>query len=313
MALRIVVLGSLVVDLPLWLSHIPANGETILAERSGFYVGGKGANQAVQIRRLGGHPVLIGKVGADPLGQFLRDGLRQEGMDITTVLQSPSAPTSYAVPVIAPGAQYILHVPGANRDWTADDLEGVAEVLDTASMLLVQGEISPEMSVAAMERVRARGGLILLDPAPVTGVTPAMLSMADVLTPNQVEMAQLLGHPEWAYDVDRLTRHASDLFSVWPNLRLVMVTLGADGVLFVEPPAEARHIPAPTIEAMDPTAAGDAFNGAWAWAVDQGWDGFRAAQLGVKVGSLAASRPGALQSLPFRQDVEDVIRSLTGQ
>jgi len=310
---RIIVLGSLVADLPLWLSHAPTNGETVLAERSGFYVGGKGANQAVQIRRLGGHPVLIGKVGADPLGQFLRDGLRQEGMDIAAVLQSPSAPTSYAVPVIAPGLQYILHVPGANRDWRMDDVDTFDGLLDEASMLLVQGEISSDISTTVMTRVRARGGLILLDPAPVTGVTPAMLSQADVLTPNQVEMAQLLGHPEWAYDVDRLARHASDLFSVWPNLRLLMVTLGADGVLFIEPRAEIRHILAPTIEATDPTAAGDAFNGAWAWAVDQGWDEFRAAQLGVQVGSLAAGRPGALQSLPFRQEVEATIRSLMGQ
>ncbi|PSR30489.1 MAG: ribokinase [Sulfobacillus benefaciens] len=298
----IVVVGSLVVDLTIWLPRQPAAGETVLANRAAMFVGGKGANQAVQVRRLGDSPLLIGKIGRDPLGSFIQDGLQKEGILLDGIDKSLTAPTSYAVPVITPNSQYILHVPGANRDFDAVDLHPFRETLERSRWLLVQGEIPAEVSLQAMRWTHQGSGLVLCDPAPVDGMTELVLDEADVLTPNQVEMAQLLGQhnpSEWRMWAPK----AQSLFQKYPRLRLILVTLGQDGALMIPRDQPRVHFNAPQVQAVDPTGAGDAFNGAWVWAVSQGWTWHKATQFAVAVGSQAAAKPGAMASLPTMKEM----------
>jgi ribokinase len=280
---EIIVVGSIVADLPLWLNRAPAPGETLIVRDSGLFAGGKGLNQAVQAARLGSQVLLVGMVGEDPMGDFLRREIRGELGTDAGIGASLRAMTSYAVPVIEPGGQYILHVPGANQSLTEEAVAQSALLWGTAKVLLVQGETTPEGTGAAMAEMLRRGGTIILDPAPVAGMTPALLEQATVLTPNAVEFAQLL-HAEAVIDEPELGDAAAALLDRLPNLCTLLVTLGAEGVLVAQRGLDPVRVEAPRIEEVDPTAAGDAFNGALAWGLLQGWPMAQAVQLGVRAG-----------------------------
>jgi ribokinase len=294
---EIIVVGSIVADLPLWLNRTPAPGETLIVRDSGLFAGGKGLNQAAQAARLGAQVLLVGMVGEDPLGDFLRREIRAELGTDAGIGASPHAMTSYAVPVIDPAGQYILHVPGANQRLTQADVTRSASLWGTANVLLVQGETTPEGTGSAMAEMRRRGGTIILDPAPVAGMTPSLLEQTTVLTPNAVEFAQLL-HAEAVIDELELGDAAAALLGRLPHLRTLVVTLGAQGVLLAQRGMDPMRVQAPQIAEVDPTAAGDAFNGALAWGLLQGWPMVQAVQLGVRAGALTASRRGALPALP---------------
>lgn len=302
----VVVLGSLVLDMPVWLPRAPYNGETLKVQDGGIFPGGKGLNQAAGVLRLGGRPLLIGKVGRDAFGQRLVEGISQSGLDGSAILVSQTALTSYAIPVIEPNRQYIFHVPGANLDMTADDVKNSFDHWASAKILMVQGEISAEATMAAMVEMRSRGGLIILDPAPVHGITERMLAHADILTPNLQELRELAGVAVEDQDFPGVFRAVESLLSRFQNLRLVMATLGADGVIYGSRDGKWEHLLPPRVSAVDPTAAGDAFNGAFAWAVSEDRPWVDACRMGLVAGALAASCKGALPSLPHRKDFDEL-------
>lgn len=297
----IVVAGSIVVDMPLWIKRLPHTGETLIAEDSGIFVGGKGLNQAAQAARLGARVLLIGMVGDDALGQFTTREIEKELGSAHGVGLTRTAMTSYAIPVIHPAGQYIMHVRGANAVPSAIFIRSTVPLWDQAQVLLVQGELTDDATFAAMATMRARGGTVILDPAPAEEITPALLKTADILTPNEVEFAQLLGQDqipqhEW-------TQGAQALLGRFPNLQYLVATLGANGALVANRSGLVTHLPAPNIAVVDSTAAGDAFNGALAWALVQGHSVLEGARLGVRVGSLVASRRGALPALARPEDL----------
>lgn len=294
--LEIVVVGSIVVDIPMWLTRIPINGETLIASDSGLYPGGKGANQAVQAARLNADVLLVGMIGDDPLGVFMQRALHNELGTIAGVGVSPGVMTSYAVPVIAPQGQYIMHARGANQALTAEQVAQSVPLWGHARMLLVQGEATADGTLLAMDLMQARGGTVMLDPAPADEITPAMLERVSVLTPNQVELEQLLGQPD--IPSADLPDAAAELLARLPHLQFLLVTLGPRGALVTSRSERPLHLPAPAVAAVDPTAAGDAFNGAVAWAMVRGYPLREAVELGVRVASLATTRPGAIPSLP---------------
>ncbi|SMC03786.1 ribokinase [Sulfobacillus thermosulfidooxidans DSM 9293] len=301
MAYDVIVVGSILVDIPVWVARDPMPGETLVVQDSGMFAGGKGLNQACQVARLGGHPLFVGAIGNDILGKFLRKTVLDEMNNDNGLIEIDSSKTSYAVPVISPDNQYILHVSGANHMLTASHVRNQLSMDFSARILMVQGEILPSTSIVAMEYMNKLGGIVVLDPAPMEAINVEMLQNATVLTPNLVEFAQLIGlSPLTDFD---LCKGIEILFSKYTKLKLIMVTLGENGVMFAERGQKPVHIPAPKVNAVDPTAAGDAFNGAWAWAVTQGLSWFQSAQVGVHVGALAASHKGALPSLPRYADI----------
>ena len=299
-----IVVGSLVVDIAVWLDRPASPGETLLAREGGIFVGGKGVNQAGAFARLGGSPLLVGALGDDVLGAFMRTGIRQELGSNDGIFYVPDTLTSYAIPVITPGSQHIMQVRGANGAITAGMIEDTFPLWNRARFLMVQGEIPAQASLAAMKHMRDQGGLVILDPAPISTISDAMMAMATVITPNQAEMAGLLGqssaHP---VPMSSLQDGARALFHQFPYLQLIMTTLGKDGVFYMPRDGHPTWIESPKVLAIDPTAAGDAFNGAWAWAVSRGHDWLSAATIGAYVGALTASVRGALPSIPFHKDV----------
>jgi len=265
-----------------------------------MFPGGKALNQAAQVARLGGHVVLVGAVGADALGAVLLAAIRSEMKESGGVVTLPDVVTSYAVPVISPAGQYILHVSGANGCLHSEHVARSQALWNNAKILLVQGEVAEEASIAAMQLMHRRGGRVILDPAPVSHLTDAMLSQADVLTPNEVEFSQLVGFSTAPGNGCQV------LFERWPRVNTIIVTLGAVGAFWQQRGTAGTFIPAYRVKAVDPTAAGDAFNGALAYGLSHQQSWAEAIGLGIRAGAMAASRAGALPSLAGWQELLSV-------
>ncbi|WP_053959834.1 ribokinase [Sulfobacillus thermosulfidooxidans] len=288
---KIVVIGSIVVDLPLSLPRDPVLGETLLVDSIGLTLGGKAINQGLQAALCDEPVIIIGKVGEDILGHWVIDQMIQKGLDTQGILHSGI--TSCAVPVILPNAQYILQVPGANRFVTPEDILLTQDLWENAEILLLQGEIPIEASLTAAQIAKNRHMLVICDPAPATAITDELLKWVDVLTPNVQELA-VLSHLDGA----TIEEQAEQVWVNHSHFRALIVTLGDEGVFIQTHDIPGQKIPAPTITALDPTAAGDAFNGALAHSIRHGLSWDKACEVGCCAGALAASQKGASISLP---------------
>ncbi|MCY0880692.1 MAG: PfkB family carbohydrate kinase, partial [Firmicutes bacterium] len=174
---------------------------------------------------------------------------------------------------------------------------------DEAPFLLVQGEIPAEVSLYAMRQMHRRQGLVICDPAPASGITEEMLDEADVVTPNEVEWKHLAKLPSDA-DETAMLDALPLFFERHRSLRLVLLTRGEQGLWYCERGQTPQHYATPSVQAVDPTAAGDSFNGAWAFALQQGLSWNEACIWAVRTAALAVTVAGALPSLPHLQDVE---------
>jgi len=281
----IAVVGSINLDVVVRVERLPAPGETVVGGDRAELPGGKGANQAVAAARLGAPVLLVGRVGADPAGRRLREGLAGEGVGVEHVAEDAETPTGMAlIAVDAAGENTIVVSPGANARVAAHDVDAAAEELAEAAVTLLQHEIPAEAVSAA---VRAAGGTVVLNPAPARALTDRV----DVLVPNRSELAALAagGPPE----------EAAARLAV---ARAVVVTLGAEGALVVRD-GHADRIPAPEVDAVDATGAGDAFCGALADALARGAELVEAARWAVGAAAVSVTRAGAQGGLPRREDV----------
>ncbi|SMC07183.1 ribokinase [Sulfobacillus thermosulfidooxidans DSM 9293] len=300
MSYDIVVVGSLVVDLPVYLSHSPHLGETIVAKDSHVFPGGKGLNQAVQAFKLGARVFFVGPIGPDPLGAFMQHALDDIGLKDRILLMTDTI-TSYAVPVITPDSHYIIHVPGANQRITAEDLLTFRNSWPQSRILLLQGELTEAANMTAIALMRHMNPLILLDPSPVEHISDALIQSSHILTPNQEELSQLALRYGWTSQNPLWI--AQQLLARFSNLHAVVATQGREGIILVTRD-HTHHIPALSIEEKDPTAAGDAFNGACAYALSQGDSLYNACVFANTVGAYAASHLGAVTSLPSWNDLK---------
>ena len=283
----IAVVGSINLDLVVTVERHPAPGETVMGGDRRELPGGKGANQAVAVARLGGDVAMVGRVGVDAHGGRLRDHLAREGVGVEHVVVDDDAPTGMALIAIdGAGENTIVVSPGANAHVGADDVRAAADVLGDAAVTLLQHEV-PASAVDAA--IRTAGGKVVLNPAPAR----ALVGEVDVLVPNRGELAGITGRTDG--DPAALAR-SLDL------ARAVVVTLGAEGVLVVEGGREER-IEAPRVHAVDSTGAGDAFCGALAQALADGADLVEAARWAVRVAAVSVTRVGAQSGLPRRADV----------
>jgi ribokinase len=282
----IALVGSINLDIVVGVDRHPARGETVLGDDRQELPGGKGANQAVAAARLGAQVAFVGRVGDDDAGRRLRDGLAAEGVDVTHVRVDADAPTGVAlIAVDRAGENTIVVSSGANARVSAADVEAARHVLANAAVTLVQHEV-PEDAVAAA--IAAAGGTVVLNPAPARPI----VAQVDVLVPNRGELEALAGR---AGDPVGLARGLE-------AARAVVVTLGSEGAVVVEG-AHVEHIPAPRVDAVDTTGAGDAFCGALAQALDAGADLVEAARWAVRAAAASVTKPGAQGGLPRRADV----------
>ncbi|MDE3010904.1 MAG: ribokinase [Pseudomonadota bacterium] len=305
----IVVLGSINVDLTGRVAHLPRAGETLSGESLAFALGGKGANQAVAVARLGLAPALIAAVGADAFGQLATGRLTALGVPIELVRVEPDIATGTAMILVdSDGHNTIAIFAGANASICLQDLQRAQ--LQQATLLLIQLETPLAASLAAAAMVRAAGGLVILDPAPCprSGLADAALAACDVITPNETEAAMLTGI---ACDTLSSARTAARQL-LERGARRVLLKLGARGALLMSHTAFGGldlHVAPWRVDAIDTVAAGDCFNAGLAVALSEGQSWQQATAFANACGALATTRAGAADSAPARTEVADLMRT----
>lgn len=291
---RVVVVGSINADLVMRVPRLPKPGETLTGEDLLSANGGKGANQAVAAARQGGRVAMIGCVGNDPFGRTLRQALETERIDTAGV--RVVAETSSGVAVIfldADGQNSILLSPGANARLGVDHVDSMEETIAAADVALFQMEVPTVAVRRAMEIARAAKVSVILNPAPATTEALGLVSLADVVIPNESEAALLTGTD--VCDLQSAEVAAAALRDRGPSI--VLLTLGRDGVVIATQDG-ARHFPAFEVSAVDTTAAGDTFVGTFAvaWASGEPLD--RAVPRAQAAAALAVTGMGAQPSIP---------------
>ena len=292
-------------DLVTFSPRFPKPGETVVGTRFITYAGGKGANQAVAAARMDARAAMVGRVGGDVFGPQLLDGLASAGVDISGVSVNPEENSGIAVIGIDESAQNrITQILGANDTCGPAEAEAVRRALPGASALLLQLEVSPELSLEAARDAKARGITVILDPGPVRPVPEGLLSLCDVITPNETEAQALAGFP--VTGPESAARAATALLE--RGARAVVVKLGSQGGYFAGQDGHGTVSPF-NVDALDSVAAGDAFNGALAVSLAEGMVLREAVTVASAAGALAVARTGAQDSMPERRRVEDLMRS----
>jgi len=306
MRARIVVVGSLNMDLVVGAPKIPAPGETVIGGDLQTFPGGKGANQAVAAARLGAQVAMVGRVGDDAFGAQLRQTLENDGVDLAYVQTTAVTPSGVALIVVdAAGQNSIVVASGANMRLTPADVEAAAPAIRAADVLALQLESPLETVQRAAELARAHGVTVILNPAPARPLPPELLALVDVLIPNESETAALTGLP--VTSADELTAAADCLRA--QGVGAVILTLGARGALLAAEGVTRRFPAFPVDQVVDTTAAGDAFVGGLATAVAEKQPLDAAIAWGNAAGALAVARAGAQPSLPTRAAVEALLNA----
>lgn len=305
----ITVVGSLNMDLVVNTERIPRPGETVLGRSFKQVPGGKGANQADAIAKLGGVISMIGAVGDDPMGRTLLDSLLEDGVDISPIRITKEAATGIASIIVEDsGNNAITVAPGANFALSPEDILDRKEVITSAEVVLTQLENPLPVVAEALSVAKEACRLTILNPAPAAELSDEILNCADILTPNETELEVLSGHPADTEENIRLA--AKRLMD--RGVRSLVVTLGSKGCMYFEMiGTELREAvyPAYSVNAVDTTAAGDSFNGALALFLSEGKSMEEAIHFAMMVGALSVMKEGAQTSLPTRDEVETFARA----
>lgn len=291
---KIIVVGSLNMDLVVTTSRHPLIGETILGGKFATFPGGKGANQAVAAARMGANVCMVGRVGNDAFGAELISVASKDGIDVKNVIMDEFEATGVAlITVNSQGQNTIVVASGANFSLTPNDLHQAEGVFEDAGVLISQLE-SPLVTVQESFSIAMQKGLkVVLNPAPAQLLGDALLGMVDYLIPNEREAMQIAG-------VDNLEEAIKILLK--KRVRNLIITMGENGVLVINSDIR-EHIPAYKVEAIDTVAAGDAFVGAFSAGLVDGMDVMDAVRFGNAAAAISVTRHGAQPSLPKRAEV----------
>ncbi len=295
----IISLGGINMDLVTFSDRLPADGETVVGNRFVTYAGGKGANQAVAAARMGARSVMVGRVGDDIFGPQLLELLQSANVATGAVGVSQGTSSGIAVISVGEGGQNrIVQALGANDTCGEAEFDSIIALLPETSALLLQLEVSVDLSLRVAQHAAAQGVTVILDPGPVRPVPENFYEHISVITPNETEAAALVGYP--VDDFCAAEAAASDLLA--RGAGAVTVKLGALGAFWANG-RESGMVPPFPVSAVDTVAAGDAFNGALAIALSEGKSLPEAARWGAAAGGLAVTKVGAQDSMPDRNAV----------
>jgi ribokinase len=304
----IVVVGSLNADFIVHVARFPVPGETLRGTQFAIMPGGKGGNQACAAARLGGAVALVGQVGSDAHGAWLRRGLEEAGVDAHLVASDEHVATGVALITIASdGENHIVLASGANGTFGPDRLAPALPLLRGASVVLLQLEVPLDTVMRAAIEAHAGGATVILDPAPAASVPDQLLALCGFLTPNESELAILTGERPYEEEtpLDVIDSRARRLLA--RGCQRVLVKLGARGVRLVEP-HDAFHWSAFNVKAVDTTAAGDAFNGALAVALAERQTVEGALTFASAAAAISVTRAGAQPAMPTREEVDHLLK-----
>lgn len=305
MAGKISVFGSFVVDLASRANHLPKPAETVIGTSFALGPGGKGSNQGVAAHRSGADITMITKVGDDVFGKVALDFYKKEGMNTDLIFVDKEKETGTALIMVdeVTGQNQILVVSGACGNITDEDLEIARPTIEGSQILLTQLEVNLDATWKVIDMAHKAGVKVVLNTAPAQEVPDDVLRQVDLLTPNEVE-ASILSGVEVVTPDD--ARKAADVFQS-KGVDEIVITLGEQGA-YVRSGSKDIVIPRRTVNAIDTTGAGDAFNGGLVTALSEGKDLFAAAEFANVVGALSVTKVGTAPAMPFRKEIDAFIK-----
>ena len=298
----VLVAGAINTDLVARVAKAPDAGETVTGSTFAIFGGGKGANQAIGAARSGAPTAMLGALGDDDFGRQRRADLDAEGIDTRSVARSTTAASGVALIVVEEetGQNRISYVPGATMTLAPEQACAAVDRVKP-QVVLTTLEPPPEMLDALLDASKQHGATIVLNATPEAIGAKPLLDRVDVLVVNETEAEDLLGHAVSAGNGEEAARSLAEL-----GPETVVVTLGATGAI-VAHGGQTASLPAPSVDVVDTTGAGDAFCGAFAADLARGVDPFLAARTGVVAGSLATTIPGAYPGIPRRDAIERML------
>jgi len=302
--MSIFVFGSINLDLTTYVPHLPAVGETILGHSFITVPGGKGANQAVAAARLGARTKFFGRIGKDAFGSEVMPVIEKEGIDIRGIQADEKHGTGLAVISVDEKADNtIIVVSGANMALDGSDAERCIHEFDQARLVLLQLEVPLVASLNVARAAHEKGITVIWDPAPALELPAEAYQFTDYMTPNEIEAGMLVGFqpktPAEAKSAAEILRQR--------GVGAAIIKLGALGAYY-ESATESGFMPAFIVEAIDTVAAGDAFNGGLAVALREGKELKEAVRWGTAAGAIATTKPGAMPSMPYRQELNRLLK-----
>ena len=296
---RIVIIGSSNMDMVVQTNHIPVPGETVLSGSFFMNPGGKGANQAVAVARLGGNACFIAKVGNDIFGKQATQLFDDEGIDTRYLLSDDELPSGVAlITVDQKGENSIVVASGANANFFPSDLNSALEEIVKFDIVLMQLEIPMSTILFVAKTVSKENTKVILDPAPANELSKELLHYIDIITPNQTEAEILSGIK--VTDIESAKEAALVIYA--KGVKNVIVTLGPVGAVVCQE-GNMYLVRAPVVKAIDTTAAGDVFNGALAVALSEDKPLIKAVEFACMVAAVSVTKMGAQSSIPYRNEV----------
>lgn len=296
---QVVCMGSINMDLVMYVDRLPNPGETVVTDNFHTFPGGKGGNQAATIGKLGGSPTYLGKLGADQFSQALKESLTDNGVDVSQLLSCDGTAGIAIILVDSQGQNSISFTPGANALLTKDEIHQKRELFKPDNILLATFEIGVDLVYEAAKLAKQHNMLVLVDPAPMGDLPEDFSEFVDVITPNETEAEMLTGIS--IVDMDSATLALRKLVEL--GYEFPIITLGDKGVVYIEQ-GGPKHLQPHLVEAIDCTAAGDVFAGSLAFSLAKGEDFCKAIEFANVAAALSTTVPGAQTSIP---DFETVI------
>jgi ribokinase len=300
---KIIVVGSANTDMVVKSKKLPLPGETLLGGTFFMNAGGKGANQAVAAARLGGNVTLVAKVGNDIFGRQTIEGLKKENISTNYVFVDQTTPSGTAIIMVnEEGENCIVVAPGANANLLPADIKAV-ERIGEATIVLMQLEIPIATIEEVAKTAKKNQQKVIINPAPAQELDDALLNGLFLITPNETEASFLTG----VSVVDEATASQAAAIFLSKGVQNVVITLGSEGAYFKNNNLQFK-VAAPTVRALDTTAAGDTFSGALAVAITEdsnpeniSWE--NAIKFAIKAASISVTRLGAQASVPYRNEI----------
>ena len=298
----VTVVGSFVVGLTLRADRFPVSGETILARDFDLGPGGKGSNQAVQVARLGGRVEFVSLIGTDDFASIATQLYERESVGTRHLTSTTERNTGVGFIILdAQGDNRILLDPGTNEIFTPDHVAAAADQVEAGDVVITQLEIPSETAAAAMSVAKEKGALSILNPAPVRPLAPEVFRHVDLLTPNQTEARILVGlEPDDPADDLDICGRLLEL-----GVGKVILTRGAEGATIVASDGTV-HVDAFSVDVVDSTGAGDAFNGTLATSLAEGASLHDAVRRAAAGGALACTALGVIPALPHAHEVDEL-------
>lgn len=299
---KIVVVGSLNMDLVLKIDRNPKVGETLKGENINYFVGGKGSNQAVAAARLGNEVSMIGAVGEDTFGEKLIKHLKEENVNISAINIEKSIFTGIATIMKTPEDNSIVIVSGANDLCNEDLVSDNIKLIEEAKVLVTQFEVPNKTVEYSLKKAKELGVKTILNPAPAREISEEIMKNTDFITPNETEFEVIVNKT-----LDNNKKLEEEMIR-WQseNTTRLIVTRGADGVSFVEE-GKVITVKSMKVDVVDTTGAGDTFNGALAHCIAENMELKEAVKFASRAASLSVTRFGAQTGMPTLQEVQNIL------